>query len=436
MSIRRRRLHRIEGSLRILLVAAAFVATLFVARVARALGCVDGGPALTITAMTMEGSSGANPLPPGGTQTYTASGGSGIGYTWGGSGGFVSATTGSTTMFTAGLTAMEQVTVTDSDMCTAYLTVYVATVLSITPSTATVAPGDMLTFTGTGGSPPYKWLLLESNSGMASISPGATTVAYKAGAMAGKDEIELTDSIGDTAYVSILVATMVPLGTACSTSDVCAHGSNGQGNCVDGVCCNTACSGQCQACNTANSVGMCVTISGIPVNSGPGGTRQACSQGNAQNVCSAKICDGTSPTACTSFVGATVMCALSSCVDQVGTPAAVCDDDGGCPTVVPSSCSPFACVQGACATACTDSSECSPGNYCDVTTGKCVEPTDAGSADGMPVVPSPPAKSSGCATGSAGASGGVFLVLGLVGLAGLRRRRAAASDSARTGRDG
>lgn len=41
----------------------------------------------------------------------------------------------------------------------------------------------------------------------------------------------------------------------------CASASECQSNfCVDGVCCNTACTGTCQACNVAGSLGTCANI--------------------------------------------------------------------------------------------------------------------------------------------------------------------------------
>src|SRR5262249_21872911 len=41
-------------------------------------------------------------------------------------------------------------------------------------------------------------------------------------------------------------------GVACTGANQCTSG-----NCVDGVCCNSACGGACDACNLAGSVGTC-----------------------------------------------------------------------------------------------------------------------------------------------------------------------------------
>src|SRR5207248_7488404 len=42
------------------------------------------------------------------------------------------------------------------------------------------------------------------------------------------------------------------LGAACSNANQCASTF-----CVDGLCCNTPCNGQCQSCKLANTLGTC-----------------------------------------------------------------------------------------------------------------------------------------------------------------------------------
>src|SRR4051794_2508881 len=44
------------------------------------------------------------------------------------------------------------------------------------------------------------------------------------------------------------------LGETCTSADECDSGF-----CVDGVCCNTACDGQCQACDT-QTLGTCAVV--------------------------------------------------------------------------------------------------------------------------------------------------------------------------------
>jgi MYXO-CTERM domain-containing protein len=357
-------------------------------------------------------------LPPRGTQMFTASGGSGMGYTWSltaaPSGGTISATGAYMAGSTPNVT--DQVQVMDSSLAVATATVIVGGAVTITPPGITLAPGNMQQFTGAGGTPPYAWMLASPTGS----GPGASISAaglYTAGAMVGMDTVRMTDSIGNTITATIDVVAMVPIGTACTTSGTCPMTSDGNPYCVDGVCCSSACTNQCQACNTANALGTCATIAGPPV-----GTRPACPMSNPNNVCSSLECDGHTPASCTVFVGPSTMCGAATCVDLVGTPAAVCQGDGGCQQVVTAGCAPFACVSDTCATSCTNSSECSPGNYCDVSTGKCVIPPGSpGSDAGTASTSAPPQSSSGCSVGSG--SSGTAPIVALTGLLGILVRR-------------
>jgi hypothetical protein len=209
--------------------------------------------------------------------------------------------------------------------------------------------------------------------------------------------------------------TMEPLGAPCTTSENCSSG-----NCVDFVCCNNGCGGQCQACNSAGSMGTCVTIKGPPT-----GTRPACPQSDPSNVCSSKVCDGTSATSCTSLVGNTTTCGIATCVDGFGTPGAVCEGDGGCQKVSPTSCGLFACISDQCATSCNDTSECSPGNYCNVTKRTCEKPAPVPeNADGSPIGLPSAVTESGCSIGSPSRGWSPFLMLMAVfGTWSLFRRR-------------
>ncbi|MRG91258.1 hypothetical protein [Polyangium spumosum] len=101
-------------------------------------------------------------------------------------------------------------------------------------------------------------------------------------------------------------------GVSCSANNDCLSGS-----CVDGVCCENACTGTCKACNVAENVGKCVNVPGgqtdnVPANActganqcdGSGNCRKVTGQGCGNNnecvsgfcvdgVCCADGCAGT-----------------------------------------------------------------------------------------------------------------------------------------------
>ena len=93
-------------------------------------------------------------------------------------------------------------------------------------------------------------------------------------------------------------------GTACTSNSQCAAGF-----CVSGVCCNTACTGQCSSCTLPGSVGICAPR--------PNGT--ACEDGDTctrQDACQAGACVA-GPRSC--------VAPIATCVtdlDAQGTPSA------------------------------------------------------------------------------------------------------------------
>src|SRR5262249_38437751 len=105
------------------------------------------------------------------------------------------------------------------------------------------------------------------------------------------------------------------------------------GFCVDGVCCNSDCSGQCQACDITggSGVGTCQTVS----SGSPHGTRTACT---GSGVCQGS-CDGSSATAC---VYPTGQCSPQSCTGSTLKLAAFCSG-GTCPTPLTQDCAPTTC---------------------------------------------------------------------------------------------
>ncbi len=175
-------------------------------------------------------------------------------------------------------------------------------------------------------------------------------------------------------------------GVTCSAADQCASGF-----CVDGVCCDKACSGQCDACNLSGESGTCTDV--------PAGT--------AESSCGAYLCNGSSascPTTCATDQDCATGYACSAggqCLDangqscSAGTDCAsghcaegVCCNAGcrdGCDACNQQgfvgqcvalaagntgnpSCNPYLCngKSMACPTSCTGDQNCASNDYCQI----------------------------------------------------------------------
>lgn len=107
-------------------------------------------------------------------------------------------------------------------------------------------------------------------------------------------------------------------GVACAAAVECASGQ-----CIDGYCCNVACTGQCVSCGSAGSRGTCVAVA-TP--------RTPCAGSGA---CAGR-CDGINA-ACVYPDNSTSCGAVASCINGVATTAASCNGSGACtpPATVP-----------------------------------------------------------------------------------------------------
>jgi MYXO-CTERM domain-containing protein len=158
--------------------------------------------------------------PPSGTVNFSAADGSGTGWAWSliatGSGSpNINPTSG---VYAAGTAqGTDTVKVTDSLGNSATVDVTVTNALAITPGTVSLAPRELLTFTGTGGSDAgYVWTLQTNNSG-ATFNPA--TAAYQAGATPlVADTIRLTDSLSNIATATVNVGAGVSLSPAAPTA--------------------------------------------------------------------------------------------------------------------------------------------------------------------------------------------------------------------------
>jgi hypothetical protein len=172
---------------------------------------------VTVTAAPLSLSPGTATLPPRGSQTFAATGGTG-GYTWtllpsSGSGGAITAAG----VYTAGATGgtTDTVKVTDSASSSATAVVTVTAGLSLSPATVTLAPRASQTFTAAGGSGAgYTWSLATGGSGGAITSAGVYTAGVAGGTT---DTVTVADPLGNSATAIVTVTAGVSILPASTT---------------------------------------------------------------------------------------------------------------------------------------------------------------------------------------------------------------------------
>jgi hypothetical protein len=146
-------------------------------------------------------------------------------------------------------------------------------------------------------------------------------------------------------------------GEACSAPAQCQSRF-----CVDGVCCVTACAGDCHACNVAEMEGRCV-----PAAEGTD-PRGLCPREEPATCRHDGACDGRG--ACRMH-SASTECAPGACVGATESAARFCDGAGTCRAPASNrSCSPNVCNGSSCGTRCSSNGECQMGFSCNA--GACV----------------------------------------------------------------
>ncbi len=134
------------------------------------------------------------------------------------------------------------------------------------------------------------------------------------------------DMPAESAVGSIAIDTLASgIGQACSQDADCESGS-----CADGVCCATACNGECEACNVPGQVGTCTPHAA-----------------------------GTDPEG---------ECATPACYDGMQESFA-CNGASSCEVTIVQ-CGNYACGENACNTDCQSDADCADGAYCSA--GSCV----------------------------------------------------------------
>lgn len=148
-------------------------------------------------------------------------------------------------------------------------------------------------------------------------------------------------------------------GSACSAQSQCKSGF-----CVDGVCCDKACTGACEACSLtkkgSGADGVCQPVkAGTDPNAGcPDDGAASCQRDGA--------CDGAG--ACRLYA-AGLGCAAPGCQGNQPSTSA-CDGKGTCVAALGPSCGAYVCSAAACTSSCSTDAECSAGSKC--ASGSCV----------------------------------------------------------------
>jgi hypothetical protein len=143
-----------------------------------------------------------------------------------------------------------------------------------------------------------------------------------------------------------------PNGSPCTSNGQCRTTF-----CVDGVCCDNACSGLCKACNVAGNEGVCGLAPAGNDDSGcPTTPRDACGTDGT--------CDGLG--SCRKHPAGT-KCSDGVCASSSITSSSTCDGEGACVAgpVIP--CAPFACSADGiphCNDSCITDADCVMGGSC------------------------------------------------------------------------
>jgi hypothetical protein len=189
--------------------------------------------------------------------------------------------------------------------------------------------------------------------------PHSTHVVFSHGAKA-----YFTDqATADTWELSLLTG----VGQSCGAVLNCESGT-----CVEGVCCDKPCAGDCEACVQAKTGKPDGTCAPVLKDTDP---KNKCEVLGPMGFCQRKgLCDGAGQ--CETKSG--VPCGVSGC-DPLGAAKVdyACDDNGACSSKS-TSCGVFVCSGAECLSSCVKDEDCQGGYFCQ--SGSCVASADQGKA--------------------------------------------------------
>lgn len=187
------------------------------------------------------------------------------------------------------------------------------------------------------------------------------------------------DCIGDKCTIPCAIDTQCDPGQFCDKGTCHAKAANGlpcetgsscsSGFCVDGVCCNTACDGNCQACTAARKEsGSDGTCGNAKKGTDP---HNSCADQGSASCDQDGTCDGQGNCAVYAKGAA---CGDTKCQangsEGFEQANGWCDGSGTCVTTTALDCGLFACKTSACLTVCMYDDDCIQTAYCDAGTCK------------------------------------------------------------------
>ncbi|MFT3775691.1 MAG: hypothetical protein QM820_60870 [Minicystis sp.] len=153
-----------------------------------------------------------------------------------------------------------------------------------------------------------------------------------------------------------------PQGGTCGSDHQCTTS-----HCVDGFCCNTACTNGCDACSNAKTGAANGTCSHVTIGTDP---NNVCSDQGAASCGTNGACDGLG--ACQKYVSGTV-CVAASCSGNTLIKQKTCNGSGTCMTFGSQICTPYLCMaaNNACPSTCNADTDCFTSYYCTGPNGSC-----------------------------------------------------------------
>jgi hypothetical protein len=147
------------------------------------------------------------------------------------------------------------------------------------------------------------------------------------------------------------------VGTACADLTECDSGF-----CAQGVCCATACTGNCMSCGLTGSAGTCTPQ--------PAGVLSASCATTDVSMCGTDgTCDGAG--GCRLYQLGT-MCSLASCSTATLHNAGKCDGKGNCQVPTATTCGGYTCATAtACRTSCAMDADCASPSVCNMPQSSC-----------------------------------------------------------------